>query len=300
MTKLAEQLSALWAYRNTPDHAPEPVASSFVTVPANDNGMVAKTERLQGEKLLKVTPSIEEIMRNMAKEWVWKEGRLVSIGSLKFADGKTHHEKVWSRVEAGVVKLVSRRMPQGAMLGCTESLTEDAGSQSMNITIGNATLLRNHFPKTGSGEAIPYRDYIPSGVRRKGRSFTAAQSRALIAEAIANTSVMPPVTKCPPGMANGTAQHSDQFIGMKIGSTGKGGLIHWVDLFVAGEDHRAWIAAVESLDGSDRDTLDLTLTADSMAAMGKSGHRRTRERQAVKRLKAANDNYLSAVKAFSA
>lgn len=298
-TKLAEQLSALMAYRNRSDHKPEPVTSNWSVVPANDNAVTKRSERLADEKLLKVTPSIEEILRNMREDWVWKGGKLVSIGRLRFSDG-TAYEPALVRTDDGSVERKLVRVRAGAMLGCNEALTEDAGGQGSAVMIGNAEMQANYFPKTDAGDVITPRTFIPSGRRRQGKSLSPRQSRALISEAIANTKAMPPVTKCPPGVASGTAQFSEQFIGMKIGSTGKGGMIHWVDLYTAGLEHDAWVKAHSSLSKNDRETLDLTLTAKNLADVGRSGHRRSRERQAVKRLRAVNDNYLAALRSFAA
>lgn len=288
---LADQLQALLAYRNTPDHRPEPLQSNWSVAPANDNHITARTERLANEKLLKVTPTIEEILRNMREDWVWRDGRVASIGRLKFSDGTKHEMGLVTGLD-GKVERRMVRVPAGAMLGCTETLTEDAGGQSANITIGNAEFCRRM--------GVTPRKFIPSGTRRRGKSYSPAQSRALIAEAIANTPVMPAVTMCPPGVASGTAQYSDQFNGGKIGSTGKGGLIHWVDLYVAGLEHDAWVAAGHAVSPEDKAVLEAAMTATSLASMGRGGHRRTRERQALKRLVAANDNYFAAYRKFSA
>lgn len=285
---LADQLSAVLTYRNTPDHTPEPIQSSWSVVPANDNAPLAKREGVKVEKLVKVTPSVEDIQRAMRGDWVWNgEGRLVAIGHLRFSDGK-QTEPAMVRMADGTVERQWVRVRAGAMLGCTETITDEAGGKSQNVTISNAAFTERL--------GLPSRKFIPANRRRKGKSLTSAESRALIDAAIANTAIMPPVTKCPPGVASGTAQYSDQFIGMKIGSTGRGGLIQWVDLYVAGLEHQQWMDAVRSLDAGDAKTLDRAMTAQNLSDMGRSGHRRSRERQAVRRLLAANDNLIAAVK----
>jgi hypothetical protein len=288
---LAEQLTALWDYRNRPDHRPEPVASNWAVVPANDSGAVARSERLANEKLLKVTPSIEKILRNMREDWVWEDGKLLAIGNLKFSDGN-QYEPALVRAEDGKVERRMVKVRDRAMLGCTETLTEDAGGQAGVVTISNAVFC----DRVG----VPHREFISGGKRRPGKSLSPKQSRAMIDRAIANTPVLPPVTMCPPGVASGTAQYSDQFIGMKIGSTGKGGLIHWVDLYTAGRDWDESKKAIDGLDKDHKETLDAAMSAQTMASLGKRGHRRTRERQALKRLVAANDNFLQAMRKISA
>lgn len=307
MTKLAEQLTAFLSHVANPSHKPEPVTSSFSMTPANDNHVVAKTEQLFNEKLLKVTPSVEQIQRAIKEDWVWADpefsdteknedktpkqlastGPLKSIGPLHFSDGKKT-EKAYMRGPDGDTIQYDRTMPRGAMLGTTESLVEDAGGSSASITIGNATFcerfgLENH-------------EYVPGRRRRKGKSYTSDESRELIAKAIANTPVMPPVTICPKGMAAGTAQYSDQFIGMKIGSTGKGGAPSWVDIFMAGEEQKAERQAHAEMTEEDKAVFAAALEAQTLADISPGGSDfRARER-GKRLLVAANDNYAAILK----
>lgn len=300
MTKLAEQLTAFYAHVNRPDHKPEPITSSFRTTPANDNQVVAKSEQLATEKLLKITPSVEQVVREMtgAREWYPPEflppkdpkdqpkqiastGPLKSIGKLKFSDGESR-EKAYMRGPDGDTIQYDRRMPRGAMLGTTESLIEDAGGASVSITIGNSTFAERF--------GLDNHQYVPGKTRRKGKSYTSDESKKLIAEAIANTPVMPPVTICPPGMAAGTAQFSDQFVGMKIGSTGKGGAPSWVDIFMAGEEQKAERKAHSEMSLEDKAVFVAAMEAKTLADISPGGSEfRARER-GKRLLLAANDN----------
>lgn len=293
---LADQLSAVLTYRNTPDHAPEPIQSNWSTVPANDNVPAAKREGAKVETLVKVTPSVEDIQRAMRGDWVWNsEGKLVAIGHLRFSDGK-QTEPAMVRVADGTIERQWVRVRAGAMLGSTETITDEAGGKSQNVTISNAAFAERM--------GLPNRNFIPAGRRRKGKSLTSAESRALIDAAIANTAVMPQVTVCQPGVASGTAQYSDQFLGMKIGSTGKGGLIQWVDLYVSGLEHQQWMDAVRSLDAKDRSTLDAAMVAGSLAdvgvAVGQTRKYATYNKGGKRALLAANDNLAAAIKAYVA
>jgi hypothetical protein len=299
-TKLAEQLTAFLAYVTTPDHKPEPLKSSFAFVPANDNGVVSKIERLANEKLLKVTPSVEEILRNMKGDWTWGDpefvvdpktgektqlastGPLKSIGDLKFSDGK-QTEKAHMRGPDGDTIQYDRRMPRGAMLGTTESLIEDAGGTSVAITIGNGAFCERF--------GVDRHEYVPGGRRRRGRSYTADESKVLLAEAIANTTVLPEVKKLPPGMAAGTAQFSDQFIGMKIGSTGSSGAPSWIDIFMAGVDWEEDRRAHDEMSTQDKSVFAAAMEAQTLADISPGGSTfRARER-GKRLLVAANDNY---------
>lgn len=293
---LADQLSAVLTYRNTPDHTPEPIQSMWSVVPANDNAPAAKREGVRVEKLVKVTPSVEDIQRAMRGDWAWNsDGKLVAIGHLRFSDGK-QTEPAMVRMADGTVERQWVRVRAGAMLGCTETITDEAGGKSQNVTISNAAFTERM--------GLPNRNFIPAKKRRKGKSLTSAESRALIDAAVANTAIMPSVTVCPPGVASGTAQYSDQFLGMKIGSTGKGGLIQWVDLYVAGLEHQQWMDAVKSLDTKDRLALDAAVSAGSLAdvgvAVGQARKYAAHNKGGRRALIAANDNLAAAIKAYVA
>lgn len=286
----ADMIPAVLAYRNRPDHKPEPLQSSFTTEPATVHIEPEVRASMFTEQNLRVTPSVEEIAREMRNHPVRNaDGRIVSIGRLKFSDG-TQTEKAFTIGPDGDVVQYDRRMPTGAMLGCSERLTDSSGGGNApaKVMVSTAAL--------AEALGVQHRQYIPGRTPRRGKIYKSAEARALIESAIANTPVMPPVTKCPPGLANGTQQVSECFIGMKIGSTGRGGLIQWVDLYTAGREHDDWVAAEGALSDEDKETLDSTMTASNLAQLGYGGHRRTKERQAVKRLKAANDNLVAVMR----
>ena len=287
MTKLAEQLTALMEYRNRPDHYPEPVTSSFVAEPANDNTMLAKAEGLTGEKSLRTIPSIVQIDRESRNEPVRNsKGQIVSIGSLRFSDG-TQTEKAFMRGPDGDTIQYDRRMPRGAMLGTKETLVDGASGASGGVAIPNSFLCHDMM--------LPNHPFVPGSNRRPGKAMNAKQSRANLDKAIANTPVMPPVTVFPPGIAAGTAQFSDQFVGMKIGSTGKGGAPSWVDIFMAGEEQKEERKAHDELSMKDKAVLRAMLDGGSFAdvgiAAGQSPLYAKYNGGGKRALKAANDNY---------
>lgn len=291
---LADQLAGMLAYRNRPTHAPEPLQSNFKTDALEALVEPEVRATMFTEQNLRVTPSVQEIAREMHHTPERNDaGQITSIGHLRFSDG-TQTEKAFTIGPDGDVIQYDRRMPTGAMLGTSERLTESSGGGNApaKVVVTNLAL--------ADAVGVEPRAYIPGGKTRRGKSYKAAESRAMLDAAIANTPVMPPVTICPPGLANGTQQVSECFVGMKIGSSGKGGLIQWVDLYTAGREHDDWVAAEGSLSSEDRETLDFSMTAANLAQLGNHGHRRTRERQAVKRLKAVNDNYLQALRNYAA
>lgn len=289
---LAEQLTYVLALRNQPDHEPEPLQSNWATAPTELVEPEVRRE-LHGEQRLEITPSIEEIYREMHHTPTRNDAdQIVAIGKLRFSDG-TQTEKGFMVGPDGDVVQYDRRMETGAMLGCSERLMAATGSGSSpaRINISNTAIAERFGVESVS--------YMPGKRnRRAGKSYSALESRALIADAIANTAVMPAVTTLPSGLACGTAQVSDQFIGMKIGSTGKGGGTNWQDMGSALEDYHTWRLAHAELSEKDKTVLEVAMTAKTLDELGVRGHRRTKERQAVKRLKAANDNLVAAVKKF--
>lgn len=288
-TKLAEQLTALMEYRNRPDTAPDPLRSSWSTDPStviveqtvDEDEVVVDT--FSEDLLLEIRPSIREIVRNFAGGTIeraapekdkegnpkTKFGPIVSIGKLKFSDGEKH-ERAYKRGLDGDVVAYMRKMPRGAMLGTTEKVGgPHAGGPPATVTISNSNVTALVMGRGADGEPNNYRPFKPAtGERRKGTSLTAEESRKLIDEAFANTPNPPPVKKCPPGMASGTAKFSDQFIGMKIGSTGKAGAPNWVDFFMAARDHEEWVESVGQVEERHVAVLEAAMSARSLKDVG--------------------------------
>lgn len=293
-SKLAEQLTAFLSLRNTPDHRPEPLQSNWTTEPADALVEPEVRRELHGEQRLEITPSIQQIYREMHNAPIRNErGQIVAIGRLRFSDG-TQTEKAFTIGPDGDVIQYDRRMPTGSMLGCEERLTVSAGAgaQPAKVTISNARLAERL--------GVEHAHYIPGKrKRRTGRSYTPTEAQALLDEAIANTVIMPPVTQCPPGLASGTAQASDQFIGMKIGSTGKGGAPSWVDTFTALREWEAFQAAFADLPEGAKGVLKGALVARSLKEVGLvAGHAPEYARRVggKRALVAANDNFAMNVK----
>lgn len=297
----ADALSAVLEFRNRPDSPPDPLQSSWSTDPAtviHDGAFDGEepAEPMAEDLLLEITPSIAKIMHEVKVGATVRQGgknsAIVAIGKLKFSDG-TQTEQAMVNGAAGV-ELKKVRMWAGAMLGTTEKLGgSHGGSAPSVVTIGNSALCERL--------GVDHRPYTPAvRKRRKGKSLTAEQSRANLDQAIANTAALPPVTTCPPGLANGTARYSDQFIGMKIGSTGKGGAPSWTDEFMAMRDHQDWQAAVREAEPQHIAVITSAMSAKAIVELGDSGHRRTMERQGWRKLTAANDNLAQNKRKFAA
>lgn len=322
-SKLAEQLTALMELRNRPDSPPDPLQSSWSVEPgaiiveadAEECGVVA--EKFSEDLLLEITPSLRQIAHEIefgeviyGKTAPVMEDRpepvhrqVLEIGKLKFSDGEKH-ERAYKRGLDGEVVAYMRKMPLGAMLGTTEKLggTHGSGPPSA-VVISNTNLTHCLQPETG--EKIKQRSYIPSiRKRRTGHSVSIEHSRSLLEQAIANTPVMPPVTICPPGIASGTAHYSDQFIGMKVGSTGKGGAPNWVDFYVAGRDHEEWMETIGEVEEKHAKVLNAALGARSFkevgVAVGQSSFYADKKGGGKRALVAANDNLAAVIKKRSA
>lgn len=298
---LADALAAVLEFRNRPDSPPDPLQSSWSTDPATviaDGSFDGDepVEPMAEDLLLEITPSIAKIMHEVkvgvVKRKGGKNGAIVEIGKLKFSDGtQTEQAMVNGATGVEVKKVVMRA---GSMLGTTEKLGgSHGGTGGASVTIGNAVLSERF--------GVDHRPYTPAiRNRRKGKSITAQQSRELIDQAIANTPALPPVTICPPGVASGTAQYSDQFIGMKIGSTGKGGAPSWTDEFMAMRDYQDWQAAVRDAEPQHIAVITSAMSAKAIVELGDKGHRRTMERQGWRKLTAANDNLAENKRKFAA
>lgn len=319
---------ALLLYRNSPDHPPEPLQSNWSTAPRGiveyDMGGEGRGNvvRLYPDLNLEVVPSIEKIIEAMRGEWVWAEpevhtygkkkgqpkattGPLQSIGDLVFSNG-SQTEKAYTRGPDGDVISYNRNMERGAMLRSSEETgaVKGGGKQSSAVELSNQLLTHMLLGKDAAGNRIEpaptVRKYIRSGKMTKGKSLTAEASRALIAEAIANTPVMPQVKKCPPGLPMGTAKASNCFIGMRPQPSGKSGAsIGWVDFFIAGQERREWLAVLGEIDETTQTVLETALHAGSYAEVGLAAGQSlsyARTKGGKLALKAANDNLDAVIK----
>lgn len=290
---LAEQLRALLAYRSRPEGEAEPIETNWTTdpeVPAPDD-----KAGLHIDKAREITPSINEIMREVRAGPVVRndDGQVVAIGKLQFSDGAKTEKAYTTDVEGRLVQFAAR-MPAGAMLNCRERLTRDRGPSSLpHISNGRLAKIMGvaHRPKVGARRQKP-----------GGRNYTRDESIAMLAEAIANTPVMPPVTKYPPGLPAASDGASECFVGMKKGLKGESGSIAWEDIFTKTVEREIWLEAERKLSKADDKSLDSAVVAKTMREIGEShgffGKRA--ERMGKRILVAANDNLAVALREAAA
>lgn len=286
--------SALLAYRNRPEGDPEPIRTNWTTIPANDNSDPEETADYSFERNLRVTPSVEEIMRQVdnGAEMRNDADQIVRIGNLRFSDG-TQREKAYCYGPDNKVISSEFTMPVGAMLGCREKAEAQSGGKGYTQTQLERS---NDFFAETLGTIAPR--YIKRTKRRNGKSLTAEQSRMELEKAIANTPIMPVITHYKPGLPCGTRRIADCFIGMQKGKKGESGAIMWQDIASAKVHREIWEETIARLSEEDTTTLNTAMEAKTLREIGEAhgfvGKRA--ERMGKKILRAANDNLSDALK----
>lgn len=295
---LADQLTALMAYRNRPEGEPEPIKTNWTTIPANDNAAPDEIVDYGFERNLLVTPSVREIMRQVKTGEVVRNdaGQVVAIGKLRFSDG-TQKERGYTRGPDGDVIRMDVPMPTGSMLGTIEKAKEQAGGKG--YTRAQLERSNDYFAET-LGTIAPR--YIKRTRRKNGPSITAVESRAVLEKAIANTPRMPAVKKYRPGLPCGSPRVADSFIGMQKGKKGESGAIMWQDIASSKVQREIWDETLAALTKEDIATLDAALTARTMREIGEAhgfvGKRA--ERMGRRILVASNDNLAGELKKSAA
>lgn len=285
---LAEQLKALLAYRARPEGQIEPVKTNWRTQPANDN---TPAPDMRIERRLEIVPSIQAIEGEMGKPPVRNEsGQVVAIGALRFSDG-TQTERAYTNGPEGKVIQYDMRLPVGAMMHTLERQAKEAGGKGETHYETNAS---NGYFADILGTA-PARHKPGRRNKKKGKSYTADESRAMLADAYRNTPTLPPVTRFPPGLPCGGAKVADSFVGMKKAARGESGAIAWQDLATLKSHRHMWAETVAYLTKNDVDTLDKAMNARTLADLGGGRSKRTALRRGKERLLVANDNLRAAL-----
>ena len=293
-------MSALLAYKNRPEGAPVPVSTNWAIVPANDNEPEV-TAQMHAERRIQILPTVEEIMRQVETGDIERNdaGQIIRIGRLKFSDG-TQVEAGHKYGPGGEVVSTKQQMPTGAMLGCQEKESRTLGGDENPSELAASN---NYFL---NAFGVGRRERIPSGKKAKRTYQTHAEAKAELAKIYANTPILPPVTKCPPGLPNAGSKIADSFLGMKKTTTGESGSMGWQDVSTALVDREIWAQAIEALSDRDRAVLDMvahkrarTLTDVGVAA-GQSRQYADKRSGGRKAIAAANDNLMQAIKKYSA
>lgn len=331
-SKLAEQLAPLIKWMSRPEgllpeeDQPEvfaPIKTNWNIAPDNDN---QKPEGFKFERGREIIPSVEMIKREMAAATyravprqavlkggdAWERGhrpgetgapvsgdikrnrfgQLEQIGNLRFSNGNEHEydtaiESAYKTGPNGGAVMTDVRTPLGGIVGQSEkpSRIEGAEDNPSEITASNA-----YFAEMlGTGR----HRYIPgSNKKKRGKSYTATESRAMLAEAVANTLMMPTARKCPTALPCGSERVGDSFLGMKKATCAGGGSQGWEDICTALVNREVWAETVDAMKQKDIDVLQKAGAASNMEdigiAIGKRG--KNAERKGKAALLSANDN----------
>lgn len=294
-TRDLSELSTLLDYRNRPEEQVEPVQSNWTIVVANDNADPEEIVDFGFERHLRMSPSVEEIMRQVELGPVVRNeaGQIVEIGNLKFSDG-TQTEKAYKTGLDGDLVQVDYRMPTGAMLRCREKGESPAGGKGYTQV---DELNSDRFYASTFGTDMPR--FVKRTTRRNGKSLTAAESQQLIDEAIANTKVMPEVKRYPAGLPCGGPKVGDSFLGFKKGGSGHSGSIAWQDIAQTIENAKVWSNVRRALKTEDVEVLDAAMRAQTLSDIEPGGTDRGARKRGKRRLIAANDNLATVLKKFA-
>ncbi|WP_114835675.1 hypothetical protein U0027_06065 [Agrobacterium tumefaciens] len=320
-------MSGLLAFRNRPTGVAEAggvkmkgfgaLATNWSIVPANDNA--PPEDGFGNERAVQYEPSIELIMESVTKiktrerpepsmlnptssreihsiptggsveygSYTDDDGKrhncIIRIGSLRFSDG-TQKEK-GQKLVLGEAVDAEIRMPIGAMLGCNEKSARDKGAE-IDETGSNA-----HYRWMVAGK-------IAKQPKKKDRAklrvvMSKMEARAMLAQAVENTRVMPDIKKCPDGFPYGPAALRQLFIAGRKGKNGETGSQAWEDIAVESENKRQFEIALESMLESDQRILADAVDAKSLTQLGEARGYKGRHAVDAGRslLRAANDNF---------
>ncbi|MEJ8308798.1 hypothetical protein [Agrobacterium larrymoorei] len=320
-------MSGLLAFRNRPLGVAEggdvkmkgfsALATNWSLVPANDNA--PPEDGFGNERAVEYEPSIQLIMESAARietreraepsmlnptnnreihsvpiggsveygSYTDDDGKkhkcIVRLGSLRFSDGS--QKEKGQKLVFGEAVDAEIRMPVGAMLGCIEKSARDKGSE-IDETGSNA-----HYRWMVKGKSAKQ-------PKKKDRSkkrvvMSKMEARAMLAEAIKNTPVMPEVKKAPDGFPYGPTALRQLFIAGRKGKNGEKGSQAWEDIAVESENKKQFEIALESLLDSDVGILADAVDAKSLAQLGEARGYKGRHAVDAGRslLRAANDNF---------
>lgn len=293
MSKL-HGLEALMHWRARPEGKPEPVKTNWTVVPSNDNASPEEIADYSFERHLRVTPSVEVIMENVATGDVVTNavGQTVQIGRLRFSDGK-QTERAYANGPDGKLVQFDARMPVGAMMGAKEKAEAQAGGSGLSqIAIANS----NFYFADMFGVDYASLSRAKRTARRNGKACTAAESAVALAAAYANTPTLPPVKVYPAGLPCASPRVAESFLGMRKTSGAPGGGIAWEDLATSIVNREIWDETLAHLAKRDVQTLDAAMTARTLADIAPGGTDRGARKRGKRLLYAANDNLAVALK----
>ncbi|MDX0555556.1 hypothetical protein GOL37_27420 [Sinorhizobium medicae] len=329
------ELSALLAMRSRPvgvaegvPAAPTPqISSNWRLTPANDNKQ--PEEGFGNERAVEIIPSEQELENSFAKvtlryrrepvmlaggrheaqrasreihaipvggdfaygTHVDEDGNqhkvITRMGKLRFSDG-TQRERGHKLILEKVVE-AQIGMPVGAMLGGREKSTRDKGGEE-DCSGSNA-----HYRWMVDGRTATPPKLRPKKQERE--KTTKAQDRQALADAYANTPVMPEIKRYPDGFPASPTNLRQLFIGGRKGKNGESGSQAWQDIYTEKENREKFQSGLDAMQDAHVRVLTEAMSAKSLAELGETrGYKGRHAIDAGRRLlRAANDNFLKAM-----
>ncbi|MCM5689336.1 hypothetical protein M8037_11065 [Sinorhizobium meliloti] len=329
------ELSALLAMRSRPAGVAEGVpaeqtpqiSSNWRLTPANDNKQ--PEDGFGAERAVEYTPSEQELENSFAKVIVryrpepmmlaggrheaQRAGReihaipvegdfgygthvdedgnqhkvITRIGKLRFSDG-TQTERGHKLVLEKVVE-AQIDMPVGAMLGGREKSKRDKGGEE------DSSGSNTHYRWMVDGRTATPPKLRPKKQERE--KTTKAEDRQALADAYANTPVMPDIKRYPDGFPASPTNLRQLFIGGRKGKNGESGSQAWQDIYTEKENREKFQRGLDAMQDSHVRVLTEAVSAKSLAELGETrGYNGRHAIDAGRRLlRAANDNFLKAM-----
>ncbi|MGX5723306.1 hypothetical protein [Shinella zoogloeoides] len=226
-----------------------------------------------------------------------KHKTITRIGRLRFSDG-TQAER-GEKLSMGQVVSAQVHMPVGAMLGCREKATRDKGSVQDPVELACTF---DFFAGKNDPPGL-FKAQAAGRLKKKARCKhtgpkSKEEARQWLADAIANTPVMPAVNKCPDGFPAGPKNLAHLFPGLVKVATGSSGSQAWEGIASEFEDRNEWHRVVQKMKDEHVEILTRASNAKSLRELGEiRGYTGKYAIEAGRRLLiAANDNYLAAHK----
>lgn len=314
---LATAMSALLAYKNRPEGEPVPVKTNWSLTPANDNEPEVVAE-MRTERRIQILPTVEEIMRQVAsgdiergeptEMTIVKDGKtksvkvpgpILRIGKLRFSNGSqiTRGHKIGP--DGGAIG-TELRMPVGAMFGGGERETRALGGDENPQEVNASNRYFEEMFGVAGKKRVTGRKNIP----RTGDVSHADRMR-MLADAYANTPILPPITNCPPGLPTAGTRIADSFLGMQKAGKGDTGSTSWEGIATALVDREIWAQAMDELSERDRQTLDAVVhgrarTYEEVGLCLGQAKEYARRKGGKLAVEAANDNLASSLNKFAA
>ncbi|MGV1793865.1 hypothetical protein [Rhizobium sp. A37_96] len=220
------------------------------------------------------------------------------MGGLHFSDG-SQYERGYKLVMGKVVP-AKIRMPIGAILHTREKSARDKGAapDPAEISASNAYFSAE---KTDERPAGLFQAKLSGPVTKKPRKErtgprTKTEARQWLADAIANTAVLPPVKKYPDGFPSGPKSLAQLFPGLVKIATGDTGSQGWEETASKVTERLIWHQTLAKMQGDHVEILTRAVSAKNLAELGIArGYHGKYAIEAGRRLLiAANDNFLQA------